>query len=159
LLKIFFNIFELINCSPACAQSSEILARAHSSTLLIPIFISGLYMPCICLLAGSLLIKAFAMWLRLNESIQGENSTSASSHEWSRIVQTIGALLILIHLCGILLVSGTETISYLGLELSLMTVDSISLAFFISAGVTVLLPFILRWCVKLFCNKYNLFLT
>lgn len=102
-------------------------------------------MPCICLLAGSLLIKAFAMWLKLNEKIQAENPASSNHQLLPVFVQNIGLVLISIHLFGIVLASSTETVSYLGLELGLMTVDSISLAFFVSFALSVVFPLFLRW--------------
>ncbi|XP_059470243.1 glycosylphosphatidylinositol anchor attachment 1 protein [Neocloeon triangulifer] len=102
----------------------------------------GLYMPCICLLAGSLLIRAFAMWLKLNESIQDESSGIAT--DWPAVVQNIGVSWIAIHLLGFVLVSGTETFSRLGLEFGLMTVDSISFAYFAFSALSLLLPFLLR---------------
>jgi hypothetical protein len=110
------------------------------------LFFAGLYMPCICLLAGSLLIKAFAMWLKLNEKIQAENPPGSNQQQVLPVfVQNIGVVLISIHLFGILLASSTETVSYLGLELRLMTVDSISLNFFASFALSILIPFFLRW--------------
>jgi Gaa1-like, GPI transamidase component len=111
-----------------------------------PLFFAGLYMPCICLLAGSLLIKAFAMWLKLNEKIQAENPPGSNQQQVLPVfVQNIGVVLISIHLFGLLLASSTETVSYLGLELRLMTVDSISLNFFASFALSILIPFFLRW--------------
>jgi Gaa1-like, GPI transamidase component len=119
----------------------------HSSWFIkMPLFFAGLYMPCICLLAGSLLIKAFAMWLKLNEKIQAENPPGSNQQQVLPVfVQNIGVVLISIHLFGLLLASSTETVSYLGLELRLMTVDSISLNFFASFALSILIPFFLRW--------------
>lgn len=85
------------------------------------------------------------MWLKLNEKIQAENPASSNHQLLPVFVQNIGLVLISIHLFGIVLASSTETVSYLGLELGLMTVDSISLAFFVSFALSVVFPLFLRW--------------
>ncbi|KAF4522224.1 hypothetical protein B566_EDAN009068 [Ephemera danica] len=106
----------------------------------------GLYMPCVGLMAGALLIKAFATWLKLNENTEEEKEVQVdtSSQTWSAVVPA-GVCWLLVHALGVSMLSAAETFSYFGLELALMTEDSVFYGFLACSAGSLFIPLIFKW--------------
>ncbi|GFG36725.1 hypothetical protein Cfor_00879 [Coptotermes formosanus] len=120
---------------------NNLLERFHQSYFfyLLPAtdrFISiGMYMPPLGLLCGALIIKAFALWLKMQEDptkilpAEKEAAAEGSSNHFSLV--PVGMTVLSTHVLGIVLLSSPQVLSSLGAEFGLSTETSIYVGYLV----------------------------
>ncbi|XP_043277849.1 glycosylphosphatidylinositol anchor attachment 1 protein isoform X2 [Venturia canescens] len=110
----------------------------------------GLYMPCLVLIIGSLFIKAYSMWLKLQDVTAIPNNRKKEKPDEKNDIQTtefdVGSItskILWIHLSGVAIMSSPKLLTRLGVEmLGLSTENSIYGGFAAISALTILRFFV-----------------
>lgn len=113
----------------------------------------GLYMPCLVMLAGALIIKAFTLWIKVQNNISIAEMESPSSDENDEIaskedktvnlnVMLVGTAVFINHLQGVLLFSGTQHFTRITDAYS--TENLLYGSYLIGCLLTIVSPYIIR---------------
>ncbi|XP_075223824.1 glycosylphosphatidylinositol anchor attachment 1 [Lycorma delicatula] len=124
----------------------------------------GLYMPCLVMLAGALIIKAFTLWIKVqhNLPLTGDALSTVSSPSVStsdpandgeqQVIQPlpksamnvvmIGTVVFVNHLFSVILFSSMQ--GFTRLTTSLSSEDALYLAFFIGSLITIFSPYFIK---------------
>ncbi|PSN54175.1 Glycosylphosphatidylinositol anchor attachment 1 protein [Blattella germanica] len=123
---------------------NNLLERFHQSYFfyLLPAtdrYISiGMYMPPLGLLCAGVVIKSFALWLKMQEDPTKQEDKKGMSNSFSLV--PVGVTVLTTHALGILLLSSPQALSLIGLEFGLTTETSIYVGFLILAVSMLILP-------------------
>lgn len=135
---------------------NNLLERFHQSYFfyLLPAtdrYISiGMYMPPLALLCAGLVIKAFALWLKMQEDPTKRNNSDKEGSEDSNSEKKdtgnsfslvpVGMTVLATHALGIILLSSPQALSVVGLEFGMSTDTSIYIGYLILTASMLILP-------------------